>query len=536
MTLPKPFKPGSEYIREASPIYERRLIGQFKGEREAVVAAVRRMTVERIKELPGVVEYIGKGQLENVKTIQDAMARGYVPWIPEALFDTTGKLRRTPAELYEAFLKEGGEPPPWLKKAIEEHEKIPLMPRALFDAFRNYFEPPKGQMLGTITDLPNHIYILGRLALSPGYLTGQVFGNMFMGMVGSSSPAQFGRNLLKVVDEYRKTGSLPPEAPARLIKSGSATAEMARLTQAAEARGGRYGTALRATTKLMHKPFAIASFLDNTARAAFYMTELQKRGSAEKALEATLRAMGEFDRMTPIERDYVRRLIPLWAWHREITRIAAHLAADHPLRVTWILHLGNAIRPDGYFTESDYHEQMVPIGGGLVEVGQAVPHVQVGEIFKGPYLGAGKISGPVPKLLFQSATGERAATGRPFRLPNMAYGEKPKAPSIARQVMDMFPQFRLFEGLTGKRRKALYATGEPIVLKSRDRRGREYTQTIPTGETPLTAISSFLGFPVYNRAEVEAGLRLKAQRRAGAGGDLRLRRARERARARTRRR
>jgi hypothetical protein len=142
----------------------------------------------------------------------------------------------------------------------------------------------------------------------------------------------------------------------------------------------------------------------------------------------------------------------------------------------------------------------------------------------------------VPKLLFQSSTGERAATGRPFRLPNTAYGEKPKAPSIARQVMDMFPQFRLFEGLTGKRRKALYATGEPIVLKSRDRRGREFTQTIPTGETPLTAISSFLGFPVYNRAEVEAGLRLKAQRKAGTGGDLRLRRARERARARARRR
>lgn len=470
--LPRTFKPGSEKLRKGSPVYDRTVAGQFAGEREALVAAARRATVERIARIPGAVVRLGEGPLEHARTLDDARAAGFVPWNPSSIFDTQGQVRSLSD----------------IEAALGATGTTMFMPKPLFEQLRNYYAPPGGQTLGLITDVPNRLYVLGGLALSPGYITGQIVGNYVLGVAGSSSPGAFGSQLLKVVKEYRRTGAFPEAVPARVTKSGSAAAELSRLTKEVEGRGGRIAAASRGLNAALNRPLHLASFLDNTTRAAFFLTELSKRGNPEAALRATLRSVGEFDRMTPFERDVIRRVIPFWAWHKTVTKIAFNLAADHPLRIAWTLHLGDTVgEPDGPLPR--FFEDTIPIGGKLVGADQAFPHGQVGNVFGGGFLGVGKIAGPVPKLAIGSLTGLNPSTGRPFSRPygtGRDDGRTPTAPSIARQVARLFPQTRLVEGLAGRDTQARYSTGE------------ELRTPLPTGRDRLTAITEALGVPLYN--------------------------------------
>lgn len=500
--LPRTFKAGSEKLRTGSATYERDLArGQAAGETEAAVAAIRHATAQRIEGIPGAVVHIGEGPLENVTSVAEAAQAGYVPWVPGALFDTLGKAAG---------------------------DETMFMARPLFDAYRNYFEAPKGQKLGVVTDIPNRAYYLGRLAFSPGYITGQIFGNATLAIAGSSNPILFGKNLLRTVNEIRKNGGVieaiktgqgfPETVGPRLLRSGAPAAEMARLTADVEGKAGKIASISRGLNKAANVQFHMAAFLDNLSRSAFYLTELDKHGP-EAALRSTLRTMGEFDKMSPFERDYVRRVIPMWAWHREITKIAFHLAVDHPLRIAWTLHLGDiAGKPDSPLP--DFYMDTIPFGDTLIGSGQFFPHSEIGGLTEGGYLGVGKFLGPVPKIALGSSTGINPSTGKPFSRPYDPDNPTapPSAPSIWKQAANLFPQTRLIEGLTGKDQIARYSTGDPVLVNNMTPEEEKAWKAahpgqplpkvpIPTGKTWLDAMASYFGVPVYDRSIAEGSAR-----------------------------
>jgi hypothetical protein len=500
--LPRTFVAGSRRHRLGALFdYERTPEGARIAEAQLDIDFIRRETVDAISRIKGAVVPATDLIRRGARTVKQAEEMGYVAWNPDNVFATFPKDTRI-----------GGD--------------MKFMPKPLFDALRPYFERPRGQVLGLITDIPNRLYYIGRLALSPGYITGQVVGNLFMGTIGASNPAEFLRQSLRTIRHWREHGTLFPETPVRIQRAGSTTAQLRRLLEETEDRPKSRITKFidqKLLEGVLNKPFRVAAFLDNFARSAFYLAEvehLKRRGvspeaATERALENTLRAMGEFDRMTGVERDYIRRVIPLWAWHREITRIAGNLLVDHPLRITWTLHLGKqASDINGALPIPQFVGSLVHVGGRWVDLGQMFPHVQVAEAFRGPFFGAMKIAGPVPKITFQSFTGLRAGTGLPFRVKGR-FGHRPVAPSILRQTLDLFPQTRLIEGLQGKRKLLRYATGEPIVFGAGQRRRRTRVfggslrsttapvgkgrRVLRTGEDPIAALTAFFGFPAFGK-------------------------------------
>lgn len=531
--LPADRTPSGERLRTGSPVYDRTVEGIVRGRQEMLVAQARREGIARIAAIPGVVDHLGEGRLAGATNLNDALNLGEVPWNPKTLFDTQGRVRPFEDQVAQAA-KDGTEP-------------TMFMQRAMFDQFRNYFEPStRGQTLGLATDIPNRAYYLGRLAFSPAYVVGRL-GHAMLAAAGTSDFKLFGHNLLDTIKSVRqesggflnaaKEGAVfPEEVHPRMLKSGTNTATLAQL-EGDSTKSGLLNKINQGLNTASRPAFHFAGFLDNMSRSAFYLTELEKRGgNVDAALEASLRAVGEFDKFTPFERDYMRRWFPMYGWHREITKISLRLPVDNPMRVAWTLHLGNSLgKPDSALPS--FYDGSVNLGPFTVGTGMINPFAQVPSEFKGTALGAVKNLSPALKIAVVSApggTGENPATGKPFSRPGQHTGP-PTAPSLFKQVTDIFPQWKAAEAATGNAGTASYSTGDEIKVdqpmtpaqrtayiaqwhKDNPGKGRKVAfpkMTIPTGQNgPLAAFSGLFGLPVYDTAAITQAANDTAARQA----------------------
>lgn len=541
--LPKPFKPGSDRKRTASLEYNRDFAdGQMQGRREAQTAEARREAASRVDRVPGATARMGRGHLTGVASAQGAIDAGFTVWDPQALFDTSKA--RTLDEI---------------DVALGLGDDIMFMPTPLFQEFRNYFQTADPlDTLGAITDVPNRLYYIARLALSPAYIPMQVFGNAMMLAATAPNPQALGRGIATVVRSIRESGGVrqarksgigfPEGIEPRILRSGQTAAELSRLKRAAEdvSSTGLGGWTTRKLQELTEsRPlqwnFRWANFIDNASRAAAYFAQIDAGKAPDEAVRATLRAMGEFEKVSPFERDVIRRLMPMYVWHREITRLSFKLAVDHPLRVAWTLHIGaTAGQADGPIP--DFFEGWIPGGSLMFDTGGIFPYGEMSRQFEGGFLGAGKYLGPTPKLLIQNTLGVSPSTGRSTRT---TFGDT--TPSIARQIASLAPQSRLVEGLVGRNTVQRFADGTPVTVSTED-----WTQAqkiewaaanpgkplpgraeVPTGANRLTAVLNALGLPTADRALVEQQGRSAAAREAAERQRLaekdRLARARARA-------
>lgn len=500
-SLPRTFTPGSEKLRTGSAAYDRTIEGQRRGAVEAQVATARQETAAKIAKMP-FVAHLGEGPLAEARTLEDAKAAGYVPWNPSSPFDTQGRV--TPLGEFD---KQLGIP----------HGTV-FLPKPIFESFRNYFEPHRGQILGLVTDVPNRLNFIGKLALSPAAVVGRVFGHALLGFANTDHRASLARNIIRTIKDYRRSGTeFEPrhfDAPQRLLHSGATTAELDRLradvATPAEGLRGKVQGASQSLNRVITKPFKVTSFLDNAMRSAYYLTEKASGATEEGALRSALRATGEFDRMTPFERDYVRRIIPFWAWHRELTRIALHLTEDHPLRVAWTLHLGNvAGQPDNPLPS--WAGQTIPYGNKLIGTRLLFPFGETADTVGGGLFGAGKMLGPTARLAAGIGTGENPSSGKAFSHGGTTADFNGNTPGrnvkpALRGLLRTMPQERLFEALTGKDKIARYDTGEPVLT------GQTGSKTpLKTTNTVRTGLASFLGVPIYDKAEAEASAKRSAQ-------------------------
>lgn len=226
-----------------------------------------------------------------------------------------------------------------------------FLPTPLVTEFAKYFKKAGTGPLRTMIDLPVRGWKHMVLAMSPSWHVGNIIGNTLLASIGAGlSPleiARFGKEALRMLREERVTGEV--NFPPRLYGAGM-SGEMLRFfaDRADEAPLSRLGNRLEGSapgkvrSALAHPiqtSYNLNSFIDDWGRSTVYLAKKARGLNDEAAVRESLKAMGDFGRMAPWERDIVRRFFPFYAWTRHVTQLAYHLAVEHPYRVAWTLHL-----------------------------------------------------------------------------------------------------------------------------------------------------------------------------------------------------
>lgn len=312
------------------------------------------------------------------------------------------------------------------------------IPKGLAGQVENFFKSPDAmaQTLGKFTDPLNSVGHVVKLGLNPAWPVGNIVGDAAMALGASG---------FKGLSEYVKAAKegTPDATFARLEKATPAEATMASTRREVMQGGNKIERATGALQRVTEAKsfFRIAARFDNAVKSGVFRAEIAKGRSPELALEKTMRMTGEFDNMSPFERDYVRRLAPYYSWGREIVKISKNIAEEHPFGASVALEAGRAgaDRPEGE--------------GSEVDPGQFVPFGQAGSKFGGAFFGLGKMLGPVPKFVGAVATGDNPGSGKDLRV-GQEFGEQ-NTPGAHNTVSALSlvakgaPQVRLVQALMG---------------------------------------------------------------------------------------
>ena len=481
--LPRLRKGREDRQRTGSTTYDRTVRGQVQAEIDQLKIGVARETVEKIRTLPFTRQFA---------SIAKAGEAGYAAWDPASPFEKSGQITKTTT----------------------------FVPEHVFEAFRSYFNDPKWDaILKRTYDPAIQAFKVTVLPLSPSWQVGNVLGNALLATVaGGVSPAKLVAHGAEVVRTYRasgKRGERTYEAvgPRRLYTAGPTHAEFEFL-KAPDDRvlgDGKVSRAVRTAGKplstIVKKSYALNGFVDDFGRSIVYLDQLEKGASPEVAVRSALKAMGDFSRMTPFERRWVRRAIPFYAWQRHLTKLAFTLPTEHPIRVAWTLHLADMFGTDED-TEGlpEYLRGAIPIGEDkLLGTSGLNPFSRIGGLVANPKDLPRSLS-PVIKLAAENlpgspARGRNLFTGRDYTRPP-GTGDHDElgrpigtAPSLVKQVTDLAPQKRLLEGVTGRNKVARYQSGDVILS------GRRPIET-PERDAGQAALK-FLGFPISSRREAQ---------------------------------
>lgn len=407
-----------------------------------------------------------------------------------------------------------------------------LVPADVRESFTKNFQrvDSKGQdILRLVFDKPNQIMKYFALALSPAWHAMNIIGNAGMAMIaGGLTPLDLSKSMMRVIDDYRKNadGSIAKtrrQVKKQLKSEGASPAalraaksersffdvdtqrlETSGLTQAQQE---WYATPLgnsplRETTDKLtrgHRPFEalvnrsyeMNSFFDNLYRAAVFDSKKMKGLPTERAIKETLNAMGDFQRMSPFERNWVRRVFPFYTWQKHVaTNLVTRLPIEHPFRVAWTLSIANQ-----YATE----DGLVNVWGNTyIDPVSMVPFADAGRLFSKDAIATSL--GPVPRLAIGELTNANLSKGaqRSFNMPPGMDGEMPALFDPSGEgfnygrVPDAFAgkQLRLVRGVTGADQISRYDNGEPMLQSGFP---RPYKQE---GRSPLAALGGYAGFRV----------------------------------------
>jgi hypothetical protein len=103
--------------------------------------------------------------------------------------------------------------------------------------------------------------------------------------------------------------------------------------------------------ELIQKSYNLNEFVDSFTRAAVYRAKLRNGVPDKVALSSTLKAMGDFTRMSPWERRVARQIIPFYPWLRHQTQAMLRLPIEHPSRALFLGYLSNLYNDPSLTTE-----------------------------------------------------------------------------------------------------------------------------------------------------------------------------------------
>lgn len=471
LTLPKVRKTRAQKQRKGSAEFDRTFRAQAQAEIDELRGGIARETAKKIESLPFARKFA---------TPAEAAEAGYVAWDPKNIFEKNPAPR--PGAVY--------------------------IPEQVFKSFRSYFNDPKwDQMLGVVYDKPLRAWKTAVLPLSPSWQVGNIVGNLTLATFGAGvGPISLAKAMAEAVREYRASGpkgarTMP--GPRRLYTSGATFAEFDYLrgagTKTARSRLGRAAEPLtNAAGGFVRKSYALNGFVDDFGRSAVFLAKKAEGLTEEAALRESLKAMGDFSRMTPFERRVAKRIVPFYAWQRHMTQLAFRLPVEHPLRVAWTLRLADEFgQPDSDLAAlPSFMRGAIPLPGGkLLGTSSLFPFGDAGKILTPA--GMRQSLSPLLKIPAERATGLNFFTGRPFTRPPGTgkvdeFGrELPTPPSLSTHLASQVPQKRLLDAITGRSKVIRYDSGDKVLTGS---------GPIPSDRPRNEAVLRWAGLPISERA------------------------------------
>lgn len=348
------------------------------------------------------------------------------------------------------------------------------------------------------------------LALRPAWHLNNLVGNVMMGMVqGGIDPLEYMKTMAgpsrEAMRRYRMgmdpvEGRITAEHADRLnmgrisrqvedaagVESGRTVSMDVDPAQHVPGRVEQAGGVLRQTARrVTTKSYEFNNYVDNLNRITVALANAGSPDGVTGALALAEQALGNYARMTPFERKYVRSAFPFWAWQRHITVLTARqFGPQNITRTAMFSHLATLAADQDEWREMlpEYQKGDIRVGGTdkeplMLATRGLNPFQDVADQFMrggevAPLSGAMRAAGPVPGFIAERMTGVSTFTGRPFRsaVPKTdEWGrEIPEPPPLLEHALQAFspPQVRVARDLSRRalgRTTARYDSGEALL-------------------------------------------------------------------------
>lgn len=215
------------------------------------------------------------------------------------------------------------------------------MPKSLARTLRDlgYREP------GAVAKASNAVQGTFKRAVlfQPSFLFNNAVGNLMFALMEADSPvtaAQDAYRSFKEVWGARRGGqyqSIPHE-----LKQGVGSIDMTIPQQFQFGTGSKIGQKFRESLvgrgalTLERKWFGTNAALDDFYRGWAYLQDFRKHGDIDKAVQYARQVYSDMDELTPIERNYVKQVIPFYSFQRHLFKFASRYPVDHPIRTSVI--------------------------------------------------------------------------------------------------------------------------------------------------------------------------------------------------------
>lgn len=431
-----------------------------------------------------------------------------------------------------------------------------LVPKWATDSFAGEYGPDGAieRAARTLIDTPTRLWKHSVLAASPRWHFANMVGNALMLWSGGVPPHRQ-LELVKEAKRAMKAG----EIPGRLKGSGLSheTSDFLNFagsigdSSAAPTRGllrefrnpnnrvqsallrpfdpdSKPGRGARILTHPIASSYRFNGWVDDLTHSIAYLDRKRKGYSDEAAVRDALKVAGDFTNLSKFERQFVRRALPFWSWMRHITTLTYDLAANHPLRSAWTLHLWSMhADPSQDMSDIPHLRGSIQVGPtSFVRGANLLPFGTVAEYdVTDPVATIGAAANPFAKLTAEGLTGMEFGPGglAPLSRPHGTgrlddYGNPVQGPlslsEFAHRLLRLTPQTRSLQQLARPREERVvrYDTGQPVRLS-----GDYGKHTIPdenNRDNSEIVLRGLLGIPVpleSDPAEIRA--RRDAKRR-----------------------
>jgi hypothetical protein len=220
-----------------------------------------------------------------------------------------------------------------------------VVPAKVFDAFQD--PGPMGAGWRALQKT-NSAFKTWVLPFSGKWQTGNAVGNVLQAAmhagVGPVELARLMHGLVKEQGGFRETWrneGLMPGLPRTLSESGLTHAEMAAGPFGAEMK--QPGTPIG---KFAQGSYKFNSTVDNLTRSSVYLAKLMEGQGSEAAMKTTMRALGDYTSLTPLERNKIRQVVPFYTWLKHSITATLRLPITSPTRAAFFAHLSTMYKDD----------------------------------------------------------------------------------------------------------------------------------------------------------------------------------------------